>query len=443
LATIQPFRGVHYDPQRVALSEVISPPYDVLSAEEQENLYRKSPYNIVRLILNREEPGDNERANRYTRAAAFLQEALRAGVLVQDAQPSFYTYLQRFPHPLQPGQICERQTLFVALKLEPYENGVVLPHEETHTKAKEDRLRLMRATKANPEPIYGLYEDADGAISTLLKQALQPAYPLLTAALPSPVKPDVLEEHVVYAHNAPELLQSLQAQFSPKRIWIADGHHRYETALNYQREQGGPSTPPKPHDFILIGLTAFEDSGLVVLPTHRLVRNVASERLETLGLLLERHFHVFPMELAASRGWLHEGADTERKFVVVLPNKAYGLRPRMEVLPENILPETHSEAWRRLDVSLLQVLVLDRTLGISWQDLAHTEDIAYTRDEEEAVRLVQSGAFQLACLLRPPKVWEIRDVAAAGDKMPQKSTYFYPKLYSGLILRSFPLEEKE
>ncbi|CCW36119.1 hypothetical protein CTKA_01783 [Chthonomonas calidirosea] len=443
MAVVQPFRGIHYDPQRVNLADVISPPYDVLSAEDQEDLYRKHPYNIVRLILNREEVGDNEEFNRYTRAAAFLEDALRAGVLVQDAQPCLYAYLQRFPHPLQSGRVCERWALLVALKLEPYENGVVLPHEETHTKAKEDRLRLMRATKANPEPIYGLYEDADGAISALLRQALQTTSPLLTAALPSPINPDIREEHIVYACAAPDLLESFQVQFHQKRVWIADGHHRYETALNYQREQGGPSTPPRPHDFILMGLTAFEDLGLVVLPTHRLVRNIASERLESLGLLLERHFHVFPMELAAARDWLNAGAETERRFVVVLPSKAYGLRPREEVLPESILPERHSEAWRRLDVSLLQVLVLDCTLGISWHDLAHTEDVAYTRNEEEAVQLVQSGAFQLACLLRPPRVQEIRDVAAAGDKMPQKSTYFYPKLYSGLILRSFPLEERE
>lgn len=438
MAIITPFHGVHYHPERVSLNEVIAPPYDVLSPEEQDALYNKNPFNIVRLILNKEEPQDNPASNRYSRAAAFLQTCLEQGILVADPQPSLYEYVQRFAHPLQPQNVYERRTLLVTLKLEPYENGVVLPHEETHSKAKEDRLNLMRATKANPEPIYGLYEDPDRALPCLL-EGHRASQPLLSATVPS--AEGLPEEHLVYAYTDTALLKAISAFFQPKRIWIADGHHRYETALNYQREQGGPSNPPKPHDFILIGLTAFEDPGLVVLPTHRMVRNVAPERLEELPLLLDRYFHVAPLSLAEAHSWLYSGQPEERKLVLVRPNRAYGLHLRAPMLPENLLETPHSPAWRRLDVSILQVLVLDRTLGISWQSLAHTADVAYTRDEEEAIRQVQSGAFSLACLLRPPKVFEIRDVAAAGDKMPQKSTYFYPKLYSGLLLRYFPNEE--
>lgn len=438
MAQIAPFPGIHYAPMRVPIPDVIAPPYDVLSPDDQAALYARSPENIVRLILNREEPGDDASSNRYSRAAAFLQDALARGILVQDETPGIYEYVQRFAHPLDPGRRMERNSLFVALKLEPYAQGVVLPHEETHPKAKADRLELMRTTQTNPEPIYGLYEDLDLTVTTSLRSSRDQADPLLQAEVQGLHAPHG-EEHILYRHKDPVLVADLQAFFQPRRIWIADGHHRYETALNYQRERrAADSDPPglQPYDSLLIGLSAFEDPGLVVLPTHRLVRNVTRERLEAFSLQLERYFYVQKMQTPSARLWLKQQVPDEKRLVIVARRNAYALTLRDPNLVDAALDYRHSPAWRHLDVTILQALVLDRTLGISWSELAHTPDVAYTRDVEEAIQKVETGEYQLACLLQNPTVAEVHDVAAAGDKMPQKSTYFYPKLWSGLILRS-------
>jgi uncharacterized protein (DUF1015 family) len=438
MAQIMPFAGIHFDPARVPLADVIAPPYDVLTPQQQEALTAQHPQNIVRLILNKEEPGDNSANNRYTRAAAFLRDSLAKGVLVQDEAPAFYEYVQRFEHPLDPRRRVERRTLFVALKLEPYAHGVVLPHEETHPKAKADRLELMRATHANPEPIYGLYEDPQGTVAKRLDAARGDAEPFLQAVYPGREHPDG-EQHLVYRHTDARLRSDLEAFFTPRRVWIADGHHRYETALNYQRERRAADGDPegnRSYDTILIGLSAFEDPGLVVLPTHRLVKNIAPGRLEDLPLQLERYFHLRVLPAAEARAWMKEPVPGEKRFAILRKERAYALTPRDESQLLAAMDPRHCPAWRALDVSLLQTFVLDRSLGISWQALAHTPDVAYTRDEEEAVQKVASGEYQLACLLQNPTVTEVRDVAAAGDKMPQKSTFFYPKLWSGLLLRS-------
>jgi uncharacterized protein (DUF1015 family) len=433
MAQIAPFRGIFPNPSRVPVAEVIAPPYDVLSPAQQDALYAKHPQNIVRIMLNKEEATDNDTQNRYTRAAGFLQSWLADGSLTQDETPALYEYIQRFEHPLDPAQIVERRTLFVALKLEPYENGVVLPHEETHPKAKADRLNLMRATHANPEPIYGLYEDPTLTVAKSLDASRAGQEPFLKATFAGKTAPDA-EQHLVYRHTDACLLSDLEEFFGSRRVWIADGHHRYETGLNYKKEQPASDTP-QPHDFLLIGLSAFEDPGLVVLPTHRLVRNVADSRMEELPALLERYFTVSVSTIDATRQWIKEKVALQPRFAAILKDKAYQLTLR-DIGQMDAVSEGHCDAWKRLDVSILQMLVLDRSLGISWTDLAHTPDVAYTRDEEEAVQKVQSGEFQIAFLLQNPAVVEVRDVASAGDKMPQKSTFFYPKLWSGLILRS-------
>lgn len=433
MAQIAPFRGIAYNPDTVPLAEVIAPPYDVLSPEQQNSYYAQHPLNFVRIMLNKEEPGDDEAINRYTRAAGFLQHWLAEGSMVQDETPALYEYIQRFEHPLMPEKIVERRTLFVALKLEPYENGVVLPHEETHPKAKADRLNLMRATHANPEPIYGLYEDPTLTIAKSLDAARAHTEPFLKATFAGKTAPDA-EQHLVYRHTDPCLLSDIEEFFGSRRVWIADGHHRYETGLNYKKEQPVSETP-QPSDYLLIGLSAFEDPGLVVLPTHRLIKNLSDTRLEDLPLQLERYFTLEVATIEAARTWIKEKIAAETRFALLLKDKAYKLTLRDIALMDTV-SEGHCEAWKRLDVSILQMLVLDRSLGISWTDLAHTPDVAYTRDENEAVQKVQSGEYQIACLLQNPAVNEVRDVASAGDKMPQKSTFFFPKLWSGLILRS-------
>lgn len=436
MAHVAPFKGTYYTPS-LPLEQVIAPPYDVLSPRQQAELYAKHPLNVVRLILNADQEGDSPEQNRYTRASAFLQEGLQQGVFVQDAEPAFYEYIQQFEHPLDPTQLVHRSTLFVALKLEPYEKGVVLPHEETHPKAKADRLMMMRATNANPEPIYGLYEDPTQTLAKSLEASRAGQEPLLKAALPGQTAPE-REQHLLYRHSDPCLVAEIEEFFQTRRIWIADGHHRYETGLNYQRErreQEGDPEGLQPYDLLFIGLSAFEDPGLVVLPTHRLVKGIEGSRMEELPLLLERFFQIEILSLEEGEAWILKQDPEIKRFLLVLPGKSYALTLRDKSLLNEAMGGNHCEAWRHLDVSILQEFVLDRTLGISWQTLAHTPDVAYTRDTAEAFDKVQSGEWQLSLLLQNPTVTEVRDVASAGDKMPQKSTFFYPKLWSGILIR--------
>lgn len=437
MAQIEPFAGIHYNPDEVPLSDVVGPPYDVISPLQQEALYALHPNNFVRIMLNRIEETDTDTDNRYTRSAAVLNSWLAEGLLVQDETPALYEYAQSFEHPLHAGEIVWRTTLFVALKLEPYENGVVLPHEETHPKAKADRLLLMKATEANPEPIYGLYEDPTQAVARTLKEAREGFEPLLKAVFPGRTLHHS-EQHLIYRHTNPRVIENVKQFLAPRRVWIADGHHRYETALNYRRERAETDTTPTPHgyDYLLIGLSSFEDPGLIVLPTHRLVKGVSDARIADIVPQLERYFEVAEITVDEARAWIKEETPGQKRFAILHSGGAYALTLRDLKQADAALDQSHCPAWRTLDVTILQALVLDRTLGISWQDLAHTPDVAYTRDEEEAVQKVASGEFQLGCLLQNPTVTEVRDVASAGDKMPQKSTFFYPKLWSGLVLRS-------
>lgn len=435
MVTILPFKGVYFNTQNLPLSDVISPPYDVLSPQQQEALYTQHPNNVVRIILNKETPEDTPFDNRYTRSADTLRQWLQEGILTQDSEPAYYEYIQRFRHPNPPHNLLERTTLLVALKLDPYQNGNVLPHEETHPKAKTDRLNLMRTTNANPEPIYGLYEDPTETVYQSLKQMRSEAKLLLEAKV---LGASGEEEHQVYRHTNDCLISDIQDFFYHRRVWIADGHHRYETGLNFQkerREAGGEAIDSAPYDYLLIGLSAFEDRGLVVLPTHRLVKGVEKGIMESLALRLGQYFDVKAMPHNEARNWIKEEVQGQKRFALILKAMAFGLTLKSDVTLSGEEVDHHCDAWKALDVALLQTLVLDKTLGIGWEELAHTQNVAYTRDLEEAIAKVEDDTFQMAFLLQNPTVTEVRDVASAGDKMPQKSTFFFPKLWSGLILR--------
>jgi uncharacterized protein (DUF1015 family) len=467
MAEIVPFRGVHYDAAKVSgLEKVVGPPYDVISTEEQDALYADSPVNYVRVMLNRAEPGDDERNNPYVRAGAVLQQWLDSGVLVEDDAPALYVYRQEFTHPAD-GRRLTRTVLLCALKLEPYSAGVVLPHEETKAKAKEDRLRLMRATRANPEPILGMFEDPTRFVAKAMESAASAAPPFQSVTVDG-------DHHRVWRVGDADTIRALQRFMRDRRVWIADGHHRYETALTYRDERraaeergdagtrgrgetasgrvgewaSGRTTPndpttqrpnhptpytlrPTPYDYILIALVPFNDPGVVVLPTHRLVRNVPETRLEQLSLQLERYFDMESVALAELPDRMVADPSGEaHRFGMVSREGAWTLTLR-DVSVMDAAVEGHSAVWKRLDVSILHALALERSLGIP----GAAPNIGYTRDRAEAVVRVQSGEYQLVFLLNLPSAEEVRRVAAAGDKMPPKSTFFYPKLWSGLLLR--------
>jgi len=430
MADILPFRGIRFDAERAGadLTALVAPPYDVISKSEQDALYDLGPHNVVRLILGRE-------TDRYSASAATYKEWLSEGVLAADPAPALYIYRQSFDDP-QTGQSApERIGLVCLLKLEDYSTGKVLPHENTLTAAKSDRLNLLQATQAQFESIYGLFSDPDGAVLGAVKNA---ASDIVIERIDGPIG----SSHQIERITDPAAISLIVDVIKDKQVFIADGHHRYETSLNYQREVRSGSDAPEgslPADYILMTLTAFEDPGLLVLPTHRLVHNVSAEKIEALEENLGKHFTSSPVSGTSElEDTLLKSASNGTKTIgLALPGKDLQILTLRYSDGEiaGIVPGDQSDAAKKLDVTILQRLVLEGCLGIDAAALAGGGNIAYTRDSAEAVEAVAAGREQAAFILARPTVDEVREVSLAGDKMPQKSTFFYPKLLSGLLLR--------
>ncbi len=417
MVDILPFRGIRYDPAAAgaALDQLAAPPYDVISPSEQDALYAKHPANVVRLILGRED-------DKYAQAGRLFREWLASGILQAEDTPSLYVYRQQFDDPTIGQPMPERVGLICLLKLEDYSTGRVLPHEKTLTGPKADRLKLLRATEAQFESIYGLFPDPDSSVRSFIQEyddreaVIERVDGLLGATQ---------EVEGIADRDAQAVLKELMAD---KAVFIADGHHRYETALAYQREQAQKAAGvPHPADYILITLTAFEDEGLLVLPTHRLVRNVPEERIAGLPAALTRftlsegRLETLEAEIAG------QAASGKVAFGVILPGSV-----QLAVLNTDT---SGLSAAERLPVSLLGSLILDKCLSIDAAKVAGGSFVSYTREIAEAAQAVASGEAQAAFVLGRPSVAEVEAVSLAGDVMPQKSTFFFPKLLSGLVLR--------
>ncbi len=430
MAYIQPFSGIMYDPARAgALSDLLCPPYDIISGPEQERLHQINPHNIVHLELGLEQPGDVPGADRYSRAGAIWEDWLDRGVLAQDRQLAFYVYEQSWADR-------KRMAFFAAVRLAPWTSGEVLPHELTLSGPKKDRLQLMRHTGANLSPVMGLYEDADGTVKTILEEAMA-AQPVLQASLGD-------ETHKVWRLTAWDAIAAIQESLAGRPIFIADGHHRYETALTYRderRQAQGAYSGEEPWNYVLMALCSLSDPGLVVLPTHRLVRAPDLDR----RAFLERLGRSFRIEEAAlgdaaadarsQAGALLRQLTGKHRLAMVL-----GGDPAPRILELATAPElalTHlpqSKPWRELAVAHLHYLILADVLGIPESEWKGGQHLVYTRDSSEVLSRVSSGEFDVGFLLEAPPVDQITRVALAGDVMPQKSTYFYPKLPTGLVV---------
>lgn len=395
MAVVSPFAGLRYDPARVgALAAVVAPPYDVISPAEQAALYALSPYNAVRLILPRED-------DRAAAAGRTLREWIEARVLVADGEPALYVYSQRFVLP--DGRALVRDGVICRLRLEEFASGVVRPHERTFPGPKADRLALMRATGAYLSPIFGLYARPGERLRDLLE-------PLGVPVL------DVTDRggcsHTLWRVTEPAAIDRFRDALAPETIYIADGHHRYETGLVYRDELGGAGAST----WILACLVNMEEEGLVILPTHRLLR--APRRLDAAALagVLEG---AFSTETLREPGPRPAGA-----IDLVLPDRRLRLRPtagaaaRLAHLPVVI---------RQLDVAVLRDALL-APLGI------RPDELAFTHDDAEAAAAVASGDATAAFLVDPPTMETVRAVCHAGEVMPEKSTYFYPKLADGLVI---------
>jgi uncharacterized protein (DUF1015 family) len=413
MADIQPLRALHYDLSTVgSLSDVTSPPYDVIDAKQRQQLLERSPFNVAAVDLPKGEPDP------YTAAGELFEAWQMQGVVVRDPEPSLWAHTQTYVGP--DGRERTRKGFFCRVRIEGYGPGRVRPHERTHPGPKEDRLRLMRATHANLSPIFSLFSDPAGAAW----RALEPA----TKDSPwGEVTDGENTTHRVWRTSDPDVIEAVQAATRDVELLIADGHHRYETANTYADELGGDGE----HRYVLMCLVALEDPGLTVFPTHRLLRNLDSTRQQALRDALRRDFHIteVPLDQIAPEpgtGPLQLG------YIDAHHQQSYRLTLKDQSIADNAL-DGFSEAYRSLDTGVLEALLLKGALGFSDDDISHFNGLFYARSTEEAVAMVLSGDYDAAFLMRPTPVSQVRDVAASGENMPPKSTFFYPKLLTGLL----------
>jgi uncharacterized protein (DUF1015 family) len=427
VADVQPFLGITYDPERVDLGSVLSAPYDVINPEQQAAYYDRDPHNAVRIVLNRAE-GDG----RYEAAASDLRAWLADGVLRRDAAPALYVHRHTFAAPDGAGRLA-RLGLIAAVRLEPWATGAVKPHEHTMPGPKEDRLKLLQATAADTEPIWVFHPDLGDAMTSRLKRIVK-TEPTLAAdfsPVPGAGEQPETERHELWRIDEPREVKELATVASEMQLYIADGHHRYETALHHAELVGGG--PDDPSRFKLMLLSPLEDPGLLVLPTHRLVRPADGYNLGT------------ALETLAQRGWKWVPASDTAGLLDMLratpaPNHigfglyANGRRSYHEGIVAGPEVELLPKAVAALDVALIHHGILAPLLGVGEAELAAGSHVAYARDAGEVIGRVDSGELDFGLLLRPPTLAQIQAVADAGESMPQKSTYFWPKPASGLVM---------
>ena len=420
MAEICPFQGIRYNQKEVGdLASVICPPYDVISPEEQRVYYDKSDYNVIRLEHGLKLPEDTETDNKHSRAGATFNQWLKDGILQGDPVPCFYVHEHSFTYQ----NIRKRRLgLTACVRLEPWENKVVFPHENTVPGIKSDRLELMRACNANFSPLLGLYEDPGQKVTKLLISQTK-RKPLLDFNQAG-------DRHKVWMSSEPEFVQRVSHFLAPKPIYIADGHHRYETALAYrdERRQSRPSVgDDDAFDFVMMTLVAFSDPGLLALPLHRLVRGISSRSLAEFGSQLGAFFEVESAPLGETG--LPELTGATARVLGLEAGMVAGLSLRQSVSLKEAMPGNHPTVYQKLDVSIVQHLLIDKLIAPG-----ETSNLAYTPDVDQARQQVESGEYQLTFVLNPVQVSTVKALADADDRMPGKSTYFYPKLPTGLVI---------
>jgi uncharacterized protein (DUF1015 family) len=431
MAKIYPFRALRYDPAKVSPAQVVTQPYDKISPTMQDRYYAASPYNLVRIILGKTEPGDDDHANVYSRAAASLKHWRAEQVLVRDAEASIYLYTQTFAVPGDPTATqFERRGFIAAGQLEEYDRKVVFRHEQTLSKPKADRLNLLQATQSHFGQIFMLYSDPAGAVDSALQQGRPPDVEVADEY-------DVI--HRMWKVSDPAIIAKVQTAMADKQLIIADGHHRYETALNYRNAMGQRSSNngDAPYERLMMTFVNMDSPGLVVLPTHRVVFGLDAFDVAAMNAKLGKYFDVEDLgpvtDAKSAVDQLREAGNFRSALLAVTAKGAYVLRSK----PTQDSPALagQSERQRGLDVVQLHKLVLEETLGMSEEDIRDQKHLKYVRDAKEAVEEVRRGA-NVAFLMNPVRMEQVRDIAFGGEVLPQKSTDFFPKLLSGLTIYS-------
>ena len=453
MAIVSPFKAWRYDPERVPIQQVVTQPYDKITPAMQERYYQASPYNLVRIILGKRLPGDGDAENVYTRAAASFQNWRQTGVLRRDPEPSLYRYSQTFIVPgYVPGSApgaearAERRGFIALGRIEEYSAGVVFRHEQTLAKPKADRLDLLRANRAHFGQIFMLYSGA-GKVDALLDSAAA-----------SDISPDieVTDEydvvHRVWKISDASVVTAVQERMRDRKLIIADGHHRYETALSYRNERrdherrdnerragagtGTQTDPPAPYDSVMMTFVDMDRPGLVILPTHRLVFGLPSFSAAQFQAEAKKLFNVEEVDAGIdgvrATAILRQAGHAGTALLAVAAERAFLLHSPKAI--GSSLFGSLSLRQQSLDVVQLHKCLLEGVLKISEEAIRNQENVSYCREAEEALSQVQSGKAQMAFLMNPVRMEQVRDIAFAGEVLPQKSTDFYPKLLSGLTI---------
>ena len=440
MAQIVPFRGMYFDPDKVGdLSKVVTPPYDVIRPDEREAFAALHPHNMVHLILPEALPGDSPLENRYTRAAALFRQWQGQGVFRRDGRSAYYYWETLFEHD---GRTYTRRGLAALVRLEPFSRGIILPHEQTFSKIKEDRLELFKSCQAYFSPIYSLFPDPENQILAELAKGA-PAEPLLSFT-------DVEgREQRVYPVTDPQTQAAVYKALKPRQLFIADGHHRYETAIAFQKwmKERYPLTSPRaPFNYMLMYLANLYDPELVILMAHRLLRGPRLKHVDEGRVLtrLDWYFDITPLTPPAGQDAaayarfiqdeLAQTPEEDTVFIMVgFGLKAWRLRLKEGVRQKVLAREMHP-ALANLDVAVLNYLVFDKGLGLDAKAMDDQETCKYSSKVEEVIKLLAAKEVNLAFILNPTKIEQVRQVAESGLIMPRKSTYFYPKVMTGLLL---------
>jgi uncharacterized protein (DUF1015 family) len=419
MADVQPLQAFRYDTAVVGdLSQVVAPPYDVIDPAQRQGLLARSPFNVVAVDLPQKEPGGRDP---YEAAGQLFAGWQQQGAIKRDAEPSLFAHIQDYSGP--DGVARTRRGFFCRVRIEGYGPGRVRPHERTHPGPKEDRLRLTRATKANTSPIFSLYSDPQQAAWAALEPVTAQQQPWA----------DVTDgdgtRHRLWQITDPAAIAAVQAATADAELLIADGHHRYETMDAYAQEVGGEG----PHRYILMCLVALQDPGLTIFPTHRLVRDLDEARWAALDETIARDFDVTEVDVAdIAPAPSEEPTPLTMGYIDRRTERPLRLTLKDQAIADRALAE-HTEPYRHLDTGVLETILLKGALGLSDDDISHFNGMFYARDTEEAVAMVRSGEYDAAFVMRPTPVRQVRELAAEGENMPPKSTFFYPKLLTGLL----------
>ncbi len=441
MAKILPFKGLRYNPSKVEIEDAVAPPYDVIGEDARELLHERHPNNIARLIRGKDLPEDGPDENKYTRAGRSLEEWISDGILVRDEQPSIYVYEQQYQYSADNPRT--RRGFIALARLEDLDSGVILGHEHTLMKPKQDRLSLLRECRANLSPIFSLFSEPEGKIdSTLVEIAFTPpAYDFVD---------DSLIRNRLWVVSDPSIMDSLVSQLDEHTLIIADGHHRYETALIYRhicRDQHRGAPGGKPHDYTMMMFVNIDGEGVTIYPIHRTIRGIPDFDPDLFRKRLEENFELvtYPftcgdceeIEQELMLDMARMGETTHSFGLYLGGNRFDFLRAKEPERLHRLINGSLSEGRKALDVSVVHSIILRDILKIDSEHISKEEHVAYTPSAKKALEAVRTREAQIALLLNPTKPEQVKAVTSEGDRMPQKSTFFYPKLLSGLVINRF------